>query len=267
MKRPTVLLCAISDILLALCNCIAGIPVIKMPTVIGTCILGDYPNFIILAISPANQDIATSDAIKLAKEVDPSGERTFEVLTKLDLMDKGTNALDEREYFATSLDYGHFASKMGSEYLAKLLSQEVDQVGPAPSTADRRASFADRKNPPSDRGIPSIDRANAIDPLGDRYAEAHFGSVWCLVEPRGLQSLLFILIFAQANGALLIQREEWLYLSLVSLLVVLSGSTIEILFQQSSHSRWLRSAAESSPTLALHRIVSPHTVSRIFYLF
>ena len=31
------------------------------------------PNSIILAISPANQDIATSDAIKLAKEVDPTG--------------------------------------------------------------------------------------------------------------------------------------------------------------------------------------------------
>ena len=28
----------------------------------------------------------------------------------------------EREYFATSPDYGHLASKMGSEYLAKLLS-------------------------------------------------------------------------------------------------------------------------------------------------
>jgi replication fork clamp-binding protein CrfC len=52
------------------------------------------PNSIILAISPANQDIATSDAIKMAREVDPTGERTWGVLTKLDLMDKGTNALD-----------------------------------------------------------------------------------------------------------------------------------------------------------------------------
>jgi hypothetical protein len=31
------------------------------------------PNCLILAISPANQDIATSDAIKLARDVDPSG--------------------------------------------------------------------------------------------------------------------------------------------------------------------------------------------------
>ncbi|KAI3739048.1 hypothetical protein L2E82_29414 [Cichorium intybus] len=124
----------------------------------------DKPNSIILAISPANQDIATSDAIKLAKEVDPLGERTFGVLTKLDLMDKGTNALDvlegrayrlqhpwvgivnrsqadilkntdmsyarkkEQEYFYTSPDYGHLASKMGSEYLAKLLSQHLESV-------------------------------------------------------------------------------------------------------------------------------------------
>ncbi|PWA72401.1 DYNAMIN-like 1E [Artemisia annua] len=124
----------------------------------------DKPNSIILAISPANQDIATSDAMKLSREVDPSGERTFGVLTKLDLMDKGTNALDvlegrayrlqhpwvgivnrsqadinkntglsfarrrEREYFASSPDYGHLASKMGSEYLAKLLSQHLESV-------------------------------------------------------------------------------------------------------------------------------------------
>ncbi|KAJ8438495.1 hypothetical protein Cgig2_008982 [Carnegiea gigantea] len=151
----------------------------------------EKPNCIILAISPANQDIATSDAIKLAREVDPSGDRTFGVLTKLDLMDKGTNALDynfsaklvtavhvtpfalplvitarefvlegrayrlqhpwvgivnrsqaeinrnvdmmaarrkEREYFATSADYSHLASRMGSEYLAKLLSKHLESV-------------------------------------------------------------------------------------------------------------------------------------------
>uniref|UniRef100_A0A0D9XH54 Dynamin-type G domain-containing protein n=1 Tax=Leersia perrieri TaxID=77586 RepID=A0A0D9XH54_9ORYZ len=124
----------------------------------------DKPNCIILAISPANQDIATSDAIKLSKEVDPSGERTFGVLTKLDLMDKGTNALDvlegrayrlqfpwvgivnrsqadinrkvdmiaarekEREYFESSPDYAHLASRMGSVYLAKLLSQHLEAV-------------------------------------------------------------------------------------------------------------------------------------------
>ena len=34
------------------------------------------PNMIILAVSPANADITTSDAIKLAREVDPMGDRT-----------------------------------------------------------------------------------------------------------------------------------------------------------------------------------------------
>ena len=31
------------------------------------------PNCIILAVSPANQDLATSDAIKISREVDPRG--------------------------------------------------------------------------------------------------------------------------------------------------------------------------------------------------
>ena len=37
------------------------------------------PNTIILAVSAANQDLAVSDAIKLAKKVDPKGDRTLGV--------------------------------------------------------------------------------------------------------------------------------------------------------------------------------------------
>ena len=37
------------------------------------------PNTIILAISAANNDLANSDALKLAREVDPEGQRTLGV--------------------------------------------------------------------------------------------------------------------------------------------------------------------------------------------
>ncbi|XVF80237.1 hypothetical protein PTKIN_Ptkin15bG0054800 [Pterospermum kingtungense] len=124
----------------------------------------EKPNCIILAISPANQDLATSDAIKISREIDPKGERTFGVLTKIDLMDKGTNAVDilegrsyklqfpwvgvvnrsqadinksvdmiaarrrEREYFQNSPEYSHLANRMGSEYLGKMLSKHLENV-------------------------------------------------------------------------------------------------------------------------------------------
>ncbi|KAK5818921.1 hypothetical protein PVK06_023871 [Gossypium arboreum] len=124
----------------------------------------EKPNCIILAISPANQDLATSDAIKIAREVDPKGDRTFGVLTKIDLMDKGTNAVDilegksyklqfpwvgvvnrsqadinksvdmiaarrrEREYFQSSPEYSHLAHRMGSEHLGKMLSKHLETV-------------------------------------------------------------------------------------------------------------------------------------------
>ncbi|BHF73642.1 Dynamin-1-like protein [Sparganum proliferum] len=52
------------------------------------------PNGIILAVTPANIDMATSESLKLAKQVDPEGRRTLCVLTKLDLMDQGTDAHD-----------------------------------------------------------------------------------------------------------------------------------------------------------------------------
>ncbi|XP_076954494.1 phragmoplastin DRP1A-like isoform X1 [Bidens hawaiensis] len=124
----------------------------------------EKPNCIILAVSPANQDLATSDAIKISREVDPKGERTFGVLTKIDLMDKGTDAANilegrayrlnfpwigvvnrsqadinknidmisarkrEREYFTNSPDYSHLANRMGSEHLGKLLSKHLESV-------------------------------------------------------------------------------------------------------------------------------------------
>ncbi|XP_030023592.2 dynamin-1-like protein isoform X1 [Manduca sexta] len=52
------------------------------------------PNSIILAVTAANTDMATSEAIKMSKEVDPDGRRTLAVVTKLDLMDAGTDAID-----------------------------------------------------------------------------------------------------------------------------------------------------------------------------
>lgn len=52
------------------------------------------PNALILAVTAANTDLATSEAIKIAKEVDPDGNRTLAVVTKLDLMDHGTDAID-----------------------------------------------------------------------------------------------------------------------------------------------------------------------------
>ncbi|RYR19632.1 hypothetical protein Ahy_B03g064486 isoform B [Arachis hypogaea] len=124
----------------------------------------EKPNCIILAISPANQDLATSDAIKISREVDPTGDRTIGVLTKIDLMDKGTDAVDilegrayrlkfpwigvvnrsqqdinknvdmiaarrrEREYFNSTPEYKHLAKRMGSEHLAKMLSKHLETV-------------------------------------------------------------------------------------------------------------------------------------------
>mmetsp|Transcript_17925 Transcript_17925/g.36371 ORF Transcript_17925/g.36371 Transcript_17925/m.36371 type:complete len:776 (-) Transcript_17925:35-2362(-) len=52
------------------------------------------PNAIILAVTAGNTDLANSDALKMARSVDPEGMRTIGVLTKLDLMDPGTDASD-----------------------------------------------------------------------------------------------------------------------------------------------------------------------------
>ncbi|KAF2187195.1 dynamin-1 [Zopfia rhizophila CBS 207.26] len=119
------------------------------------------PNSIILAVSPANVDLVNSEALKLARHVDPMGRRTIGVLTKLDLMDHGTNALDilsgrvyplklgfigivnrsqqdiqgnkslsdalqaEREFFKHHPAYRNMANRCGTQYLAKSLNQTL----------------------------------------------------------------------------------------------------------------------------------------------
>ena len=44
------------------------------------------PACIILAVTTANTDLANSDGLKMAREVDPEDTRTIGVLTKVDLM-------------------------------------------------------------------------------------------------------------------------------------------------------------------------------------
>ena len=59
--------------------------------------INDYikqENTLVLAVSPANQDLSNSDALKLARSVDPEGLRTIGVITKLDLMDEGKSPPD-----------------------------------------------------------------------------------------------------------------------------------------------------------------------------
>lgn len=118
-----------------------------------------FDNSVILAVSAANVDLANSEALKLARSVDPQGRRTIGVLTKLDLMDAGTNALDiltgrvyplklgfigvvnrsqqdinmnkslqdaletESEFFQNHPAYRNIAHKNGTKYLAKSLNQ------------------------------------------------------------------------------------------------------------------------------------------------
>ncbi|XP_055014662.1 dynamin-2 isoform X2 [Boleophthalmus pectinirostris] len=116
---------------------------------------------LILAVTPANTDLANSDALKISKEVDPQGLRTIGVITKLDLMDEGTDARDilenkllplrrgyigvvnrsqkdidgkkdiraalaaERKFFLSHPAYRHMAERMGTPHLQKSLNQQL----------------------------------------------------------------------------------------------------------------------------------------------
>ncbi|KAL6269835.1 hypothetical protein ACE6H2_026746 [Prunus campanulata] len=50
------------------------------------------PSCLILAVTAANSDLANSDALQIAGNADPDGLRTIGIITKLDIMDRGTDA-------------------------------------------------------------------------------------------------------------------------------------------------------------------------------
>ncbi|THU80957.1 hypothetical protein K435DRAFT_873850 [Dendrothele bispora CBS 962.96] len=64
------------------------------------------PNSIILAISPANVNIASSESLKLARSVDPQGRQMIGVLTKPDLIDAGDKRVRQPPDTSTLLNLG-----------------------------------------------------------------------------------------------------------------------------------------------------------------
>lgn len=73
------------------------------------------PNAIILAVSPASNDIANSEALRITKEVDPNYQRTLGIITKIDLMDKGTDCLDVLNNKTYPLRFGYIGVVLRSQ--------------------------------------------------------------------------------------------------------------------------------------------------------
>jgi len=70
---------------------------------------------IILCVVPANVDLSTSDGIQMAMKIDREGRRTIGVITKIDIMDKGTDAKLMLENEEIPLKLGYFGVKNRSQ--------------------------------------------------------------------------------------------------------------------------------------------------------
>jgi len=116
------------------------------------------PRCLILAVLVGNADLATADALSVAREVDPGGERTIGVVTKMDLVDHAESLLPvlegkvyplklgfigvtcrsfrdvqaqktlneqaqrEEQFFRTHPVFGALAQRSGINYLAQFLN-------------------------------------------------------------------------------------------------------------------------------------------------
>ena len=73
------------------------------------------PRTIVLAVLPANQDMSVSDSLQLARQVDPQGLRSIGVITKIDIMDQGTDAASMLRGEDVPLRLGYVGVKMRSQ--------------------------------------------------------------------------------------------------------------------------------------------------------
>jgi len=161
-------------------------------------------NCIILAITPANSDLANSDALQLARQVDPEGLRTLGVITKIDLMDQGTNALNylngkvvplklgyvgvvnrsqqdindgktirdaikaESRFFSTHKDYRSISDRCGSSYLGtqmnKVLISHIKRVLPD-IKAQIQKDISKLEDELAGYGVPIIETEQAMSAL------------------------------------------------------------------------------------------------------
>ena len=103
------------------------------------------PLTIILCVIAANSDIATSDGLKMAKELDKNGSRTLGVLTKLDIMDKGTDAKKVLLNQEIPLKLGYIAVKNRSK------QDLIDKISMAETQKKEREFF---KNHPIYKHLP-----------------------------------------------------------------------------------------------------------------
>ena len=74
------------------------------------------PRTIILCVIPANADMSTSEALEFARKWDTQGQRTIGVITKIDIMDKGTNAKSMLLNKEIKLKLGYIGVKGRSQY-------------------------------------------------------------------------------------------------------------------------------------------------------
>ena len=70
---------------------------------------------IILCVIPANADMSTSQGLHLARQWDPDGSRTLGVITKIDIMDRGTDASGMIQNREVPLKLGYVGVKNRSQ--------------------------------------------------------------------------------------------------------------------------------------------------------
>ena len=95
----------------------------KQTTELTKKMIGDSPDTLVLVVLSATEDFTTSKALQLARTLDPNGERTIAVVTKIDNLPEGTDLVKNMSGEVIHLKHGFFAVRNRTQ---KEIDEDLD---------------------------------------------------------------------------------------------------------------------------------------------
>ncbi len=142
------------------------------------------PNAIILAVTAANTDLANSDGLKMARDVDPEGTRTIGVLTKVDLMWVLLRLRHSRVSDIPRIDPTGTKAPMSSTSWPDVSSHSVSATSQSSTAASETLTSRKRSRTRSRTSASSL-RTTLATPVRRSTAGRHTSqgsSTWCVCD-------------------------------------------------------------------------------------
>ena len=123
--------------------------------------IGESPDTLVLLVLPATDDFGNSKALQLARKLDPQGERTIGVVTKIDNLSAGSDIVKKMSGDEIPLRHGFFAVRNRTQIEIEE-ELDIEELGELEQTLFREDAILS-KLPQEQQGMPRLLEKVAIE--------------------------------------------------------------------------------------------------------